>query len=118
MLTAAILSAVMTASVVHNIDSKLLLAIIEVESGYNPSAIGKSHGEIGLFQLRPEFHECASFDIVENVNCGANYLSEVRRIKGSEFPKAWWVYFNYGPYSKLERPRDTQYYEKVMEAMR
>jgi hypothetical protein len=41
------------------------------------------------------------------------YLAELKR-KCSGFKEAWFVCFNYGPHNKLKRPKETQYYKKVM----
>jgi soluble lytic murein transglycosylase-like protein len=97
----------------YGIDPKLAAAIIEVESNFNPKAVGKSHGEIGLFQLRPEFHKCATFKKQENIRCGIKYLAKLKRIKGKQYPDSWWVFYNVGPNRAIKNPHKTAYFRKV-----
>lgn len=110
--------AIALASIDHGISQELLHAIVYVESSYAHEAIGQSHGEIGLMQLRPEFHKCASFKIRENINCGAAYLAKLKESFGDRDTQAWWVLYNVGPYSKVKNLRAQHYYRKVTEAMR
>ena len=114
---AKIQAVILAAATTYDLDPALLNAIVEVESGYNHLAVGKTHGEIGLFQLRPDYHPCASFDIEENVFCAAGYLAFIKRKHSDRFPQSWFVFYNYGPYSKIQRPRETEYFAKVMGAM-
>ena len=98
----------------HGLDHTLLLAIARTESGLNPRAKGKLN-EIGLFQLRPEMHACASFDARKNTRCAIKYLLQLRRHR-SDYGDAWWVAYNYGPNRKLKYPRLFPYYKRVMAA--
>jgi soluble lytic murein transglycosylase-like protein len=108
-------SAAHAAGNAFDIDPQLILAVIEVESRFNPRAIGKSHGEIGLMQLRPEFHDCASFDVFENIRCGTRFLSQLRDRCGSECRDFEWItYFNTGYRSGLNLRGG--YYQKVIQA--
>lgn len=97
---------------VVSIDPDLAVAIASVESGLNPKAVG-GLGEIGLFQLRPEFHPVLRENANHNILVGVAYLAEVKS-KCSRFGDAWFVCFNYGPHNKLKLPRETQYYKRVM----
>lgn len=77
-------------SSILNIDPKLVAAVIAVESNFNTRAIGKSHGEIGLMQLRPEFHlvsvkdinkrKKTLFDMDTNVETGVRYIAKLKRV--------------------------------------
>ena len=62
----------------YGIDPKLLLAVIEVESGFNPNAVSPV-GAVGLMQLMPDTGSAMRavnlFDPEENVIAGAKYLS-------------------------------------------
>lgn len=57
------------------------MSVVEVESKWNPNAIGK-HGEIGLMQIRPQYasvsrHEL--FDPVKNLKEGMRILSNKKK---------------------------------------
>lgn len=99
----------------YNLNPKLILAVIEVESRFDQFAVG-SLGEIGLLQLRPEFHECASFDIATNIDCGARYLAELRKQCSKDCDRFGFVTsFNTGPGSVI-RKHESDYYKKVLRA--
>jgi soluble lytic murein transglycosylase-like protein len=100
----------------QGIDPELAEAVAVVESGLNPKAVGKLH-ELGLFQLRPEYHKVTS-DIHNQIKVGIAYLAEMRRICGGYYPgKAWILCFNHGPNKRLKRPLQAAYYRKVMREM-
>lgn len=95
----------------HGINPKLALAIAEVESRMNPNAIGKI-GEIGLFQLRPEFHQVEGGNVRLQANAAMRYLAHLKR-ECSQYGDAYFVCFNYGPTRPLKHPRLFPYYKKV-----
>jgi soluble lytic murein transglycosylase-like protein len=98
-----------------DIDPDIAVAIGTVESGINPQAVG-GMGEIGVFQLRPEYHPVIKGNYRHNILVGVAYLAEVKA-KCAKFGDAWFVCFNYGPYNKLKRPHETVYYKRVMKAL-
>ena len=102
-------------AVKYGIDPKLAVAIAMTESNLNPNAVG-SLGEIGLFQLRPEFHDVKQGDIKHNVELAMRYLSYVKNRCLRRYDVAWFVCFNTGPNRKklIERPQEFSYYKKVM----
>ncbi len=97
----------------HGIDPELALSIAEVESGFNSNAVG-ALGELGIFQLRPEFHgEQLSRDD-RNAHVGVRYLASVRGTCLSRYGEAWFICFNRGPYRKPPSdPKATSYYKRV-----
>src|SRR5690606_32727266 len=99
----------------YGIDPKLAVSIAMTESSLNPNAVG-SLGEIGLFQLRPEFHDVKQGDIKHNVELAMRYLSYVKNRCLRRYDVAWFVCFNTGPNRKklIERPQEFSYYKKVM----
>ncbi len=64
----------------NNVPSTLLYAMLQAESGGNPSAISRD-GAMGLMQLMPATaaacHIQSAFDPHENVECGAAYLAQM-----------------------------------------
>jgi soluble lytic murein transglycosylase-like protein len=106
--------AVNEAAAKYNIRPKLLKAIIKVESNGNPKAVGKSHGEIGLMQLRREYFPAVTHDIKTNVTIGARYLAELKEKKKNEYGCAWFVAFNVGPNLQLKHPKLHPYFKKVL----
>lgn len=95
------------------LDCKTMLAIATIESSLNADAIGSSHGEVGLFQLRPVFHKCAKKDPAVNIRCAYGYLSELKRRFSKQHGNCFISYYNYGPSSGLKKPCKTDYYKKV-----
>jgi soluble lytic murein transglycosylase-like protein len=108
-----IIKQIQATSKVAGIDPDLTLAIATVESGLNPNAIGGLN-EIGLFQLRPEYHNVTIGDFKQNILVGVSYLSYVKSKCWNKYKDAWFVGFNYGPKCKLVYPKRTAYYKKVM----
>lgn len=102
--------------VYYGINPRLIVAIIDVESSFNPNAIGKDL-EIGLMQLKPTTVPNAPNDIVNNILLGTRYLAYVRARCEGRFGDAWFVCYNYGPYTKITNPKGTNYYRKVMASM-
>ena len=94
-------------------DCKLVLSIAKVESSLNPKAIGSSHEEVGLFQLRPEFHKCASFEPAKNARCAISYLKMIKKRHYTRHGPCYVVYYNYGPNSKIKNPCEKDYFRKV-----
>ena len=64
----------------HNIDPKLVRAVIEQESGFNPNAVSKK-GALGLMQLMPETARMMGakdpLNPLENIRAGTKYLSSL-----------------------------------------
>lgn len=94
------------------IDFRIVLAIIQVESAFNPKA--KNGSNVGLSQVnlryhRKKFHTKDPFDVHENVAVGVGILNDcLSRRKGSV--KAALLCYNGHPYG------DPSYVIKVMNA--
>lgn len=100
----------------HSLNPELTIAIATVESGLNPDAIG-SKGEVGLFQLRPEYHSVKPGNVKQNVEVALAYLSEIRNKWQPIYGDAWFIKFNLGPnYRQIKYPTKFAYYQKVMAA--
>lgn len=70
----------------HGLQYRLLKAVVQVESGYNPRAVSQA-GAMGLMQLMPgtaEIYELADpFNPRENLNAGAAHLAMLmKRYRG------------------------------------
>lgn len=104
---------IQTQAVEVGVDPDLAVAIATVESRLNPNAIG-SLGEVGLFQLRPEYHDIKSKDPSHNTLVALRYLKSLKDRFGVKYGAAWFVIYNYGPSNRPSRPSDTRYFKKVM----
>ena len=71
----------------YGVERELVYAVIEVESGGNPSAIS-SAGAVGVMQLMPGtaavFRVRNRFDVEDNVRAGVAYLAWLREICGGD----------------------------------
>lgn len=75
---AAIVSLIIGYSNIMGVDPQIAVAVATVESNLNPSAIG-SKGEIGLFQLMPQY--VPAFTKADLLNPHINILAGVARLK-------------------------------------
>ena len=103
----------------HGIDSELIRAIIQVESGWNPNARSKV-GAMGLMQLMPATANSLgvknAYDAAQNIAGGSKYIAQlVKKYKG-DVSKALMAY-NCGP-GNVKRGRipksSKAYAKKVM----
>lgn len=99
----------------NGLDPELVMAVIEVESRFNPQAVGQSHGEIGLMQLRPKYFPTATHDIHENIRIGVEELVRIKKSKWKYAGCAWFVYYNTGVNRALNSPSEHPYFKKVTE---
>ena len=64
----------------NNLDPKLVKAVIEQESGFNPNAVSKS-GALGLMQIMPGTAQAMGvkdpLNPIENIRAGTKYLSSL-----------------------------------------
>jgi hypothetical protein len=82
----------------YNIDPKLIMAMVQAESGGNPRAVSKA-GAGGLMQLMPETAKELGvsnvFDPQQNIMGGVKYLSQLQNQFGS--PQLAAAAYNAGP---------------------
>lgn len=102
----------------HDINPVLALAIAKVESGFNRHKIGDV-GEVGVFQLRPEFHKVKIGDTRHNIKVAIKYMVYVKKRCYNRYGEAWFICYNTGPNRKhiIKKPREFKYYKKVVEAI-
>jgi soluble lytic murein transglycosylase-like protein len=103
----------------YGVPREIILAIIQIESSFNPRAVGKSHGELGLLQTRPNLHSCSSLGIRESIQCGVAYLDRiVDRDDAGNIVLETVARFNLGPNRKVNNYRSTRYYRKIKKALK
>lgn len=95
------------------IDCNTVLSIAKIESALNPKAVGESHGEIGLMQIRPEHHKCATFNPEGNIRCGISYLKRIKKKHFAKHGTCFITFYNYGINSKIKNPCERSYFLKV-----
>jgi soluble lytic murein transglycosylase-like protein len=91
-------------------DPNIALAVAKVESHFNPGAVG-SIGEIGLFQVRPEFASISKeklFDPSENAREGIHQLIYWQK----RFPSNYLDHYNSG-----RHPHSNKYGYKVLKVV-
>jgi soluble lytic murein transglycosylase-like protein len=102
----------------YNIAPETAIAVAQTESSLNPSAIGPI-GEVGLFQVRPEYSKFTSeelLDINTNIHEGLRILSEAKSRCKHQSERTWLNCYNLGLSggSKIKHPKRFPYYLKVM----
>lgn len=82
-----------------NFDPNVALAVAKVESNLNPSVVGKA-GEVGLFQLKPQFVIGVSknelFNPHTNIITGIQRLKEEKEKCSHKAKLNYLVCYNYG----------------------
>lgn len=101
----------------YGIDPHLAAAVAKTESKFNPKAVG-SIGEIGIFQVRPEFSRFPKhklFDINTNIIAGLELLQQAKNRCKHKANKTWLTCYNAGisGAKKIKRPELFPYYKKV-----
>ena len=94
------------------VEVDLLVAIAKVESNFNPKAVGKTHGEVGLMQLRPKYFPTATFDPTQNMRLAAKYLAKLKK-KGLSQTPYWYYKYNVGPGRTINNPKLFTYVQRV-----
>jgi soluble lytic murein transglycosylase-like protein len=110
-------AAALKAAKKHRVDPALVLAIMKVESNFNPDARG-SVGEVGLMQLHPRFHAVYPGEIERNIDTGVAYLARLKTLCKKDYGDAWFVCYNTGANRRIKAPYQFPYYKKVQEAKR
>lgn len=106
-------------SFLNGVDPKLTQAVISVESSGRVFAVGSSHGEIGLLQIRPEFSKFTKVQLFQsctNVMEGTKILGELKRKCKLCIDKIWVNEYNLGKRGarKLKHPTLWKYHKKII----
>ncbi len=102
----------------------LALAIVQVESNFNPRARGQA-GEVGLMQIKPATARIigykgsvkALYNPDTNLTWGMKYLAEAQRRGGGSVCGTVWKY-NAGHYAKRMTKASSRYCGKVKSILR
>lgn len=103
-------------AVQYHVDPLLAQAIVEIESMYDISMTGEL-GEIGLFQLRPEYFSGRSLrDVRINVKLGVKHLNYMKDNCKHQRKKTYIICYNAGISGgeKIRHPELFPYYKKIM----
>ena len=82
----------------YGVDPKLVSAVAEVESGFNPSAVS-SAGAVGIMQLMPDTAASLGvnpYDVQQNIEGGTQYLRQLMDAFPGDLRRAVAAY-NAGP---------------------
>ncbi len=112
-----IISLIIAGAQDRGIDPNVALAIATVESGINQFAIG-SKGEVGVFQLRPEFYLKGNETIIVYVNKALDLMAEKQTACGKDLlPTCWNVGITKGKQLGLTKALNGPYNKKVRRAL-
>lgn len=114
-MNATLLALIMKYSLIYNVDPFLALAVAKVESNYNQQAIG-SLGEVGVFQVRPEFYPTVDLHILKNnVRIGVKHLAKALKECKHKEDYTGVLCYNLGSAaaSRIKHPKLFPYYKKV-----
>lgn len=100
------------------VDPQLALSVSKVESGLNMTAIGKSHAEIGLFQIRSQFSKYSKLELMDptvNIQEGLRILRDAKKNCVHKKANQFLVCFNAGKRGalKIKHPEKFEYVLKV-----
>jgi|ERR1019366_8176476 soluble lytic murein transglycosylase-like protein len=118
MTKAIIIKLITMYSLAYNIDPKIALSVVEIESGYNQNAIGVTK-DIGLFQLNPNsFPEYTQNELLSpelNIKLGVKYLAKMKKECKYKEDNLWLICWNIGKnYKKpINHPRLFPYIKKI-----
>lgn len=101
----------------YDISPELAAAVIQTESSFNRKAVGPV-GEIGLFQVRPEFSPYTAEQLTNieiNIHEGLRILSNAKKRCPHKSNKQFVVCYNVGVKGgyKIQKPETFRYYKKV-----
>ena len=107
----------------HQVDPKLIHAVIQAESAYNPSAVSPM-GAVGMMQLMPDtakrYGVVDRYDVEQNIEAGTRYLKDLLVMFGSDIKLAL-AGFNAGEGSVIKYnrtvppyPETQQYVQQVL----
>lgn len=99
----------------QGIPVEVALAVAKVESSLNQSAIGP-FGEIGVFQIRPEYTTANIYDLKVNIKEGVRQLKHWKAHCPVQQGVAWVNCYNAG-YRHPKYPMKRPYVQKVVLAM-
>lgn len=109
-------------SLAYNVDPKIALSVVEIESDYNQNAIGVTN-DIGLFQLNPNsFPEYTKEQLLNpklNIKLGVKYLAKMKKECKYKEDNTWLICWNVGKnYNKqINHPNLFPFIKKINIAM-
>jgi soluble lytic murein transglycosylase-like protein len=95
------------------------MSVVKVESNYKVNAIGDA-GEIGLFQIRPEYSKIRASELFvakKNIKEGLRQLAYARDNCKHKVDNTWIVCYNRGIKggANTKSPKASKYYKDVMD---
>jgi hypothetical protein len=111
-------SCVLFFSLLNGIDPEVTKAVIKVESNGNVMAKGRSHGEIGLLQIRPQFVKETTLQLYQpctNIMVGTRILGQLKKKCNLCIDRTYVNMYNLGQNGarKLKYPQKWKYYRKI-----
>jgi len=84
-----ILDKIEATALLEGVDPRLMQAIAQTESSLNPKAVG-AVGELGLFQMRPEYHKVyRAMTVEQQTKAAIKLIKELKKECGVKFLQCW-----------------------------
>lgn len=115
-------SCILFYSFLHGVDPRVTRAVIDVESGGNPLAVGAAD-DSGLMQIRHKYvpeSQLQLFNPCTNVRRGVQLLAEAMKRCKHKADMTWLTCYNLGVVggSRVRYPKLWPYYKKVIRKMK
>lgn len=112
-------SCVLFWSMFHQVDHRITLAVISIESNGNPLALSPDRKDGGLMQIRIKYapeSRMQLFQSCTNVMRGTQLLKQAMRKCVHKLDNTWLVCYNAGVAGgrKIKHPRKFPYYNKIV----
>lgn len=120
-MTVYIVRLILFYSSIYNVDPRIVVAVIDVESSFKVNAV-RAGQDFGLMQLNkkyyPQYTAKQLLDPATNIRLGVKHLAEAKRLSVHKNGLDWLTFYNVGYKSnEFKHPSSHKYVKKVRKKM-